>query len=55
MHDSSFKERHFVQSETLAKHAKDLLTYNTINRLNIILYYSQSLNTCEFLTSQIYQ
>ena len=25
MHDSSFKERHFVQSETLAKHAKDLL------------------------------
>ena len=25
MHDSSFKERHFVQSETLPKHAKDLL------------------------------
>ena len=45
---SSFKNRHFV--------AKDLLKLNnTIKRLNIILYYSQSLSACECLIGQIYE
>ena len=48
MHGSSFKNRYFV--------AKELLKLNnTINRLNISLYYSKSLNTCDCLICQIYQ
>ena len=55
MHVSSFKNRHFVWSR-----AKESLKLNkTINvssiRLNIISYYSLSLNTCECLICQIYQ
>ena len=51
---------HFVRSENLVSHAKDSLKLNnTINtcliRLNIILYYSLPLNTCECSICQIYQ
>ena len=48
MHGSSFKIIHFV--------AKDPLKLNNaINRLNIALYDSQSLNTCQCLICRIYQ
>ena len=48
MHVSSFKNRHLVWSETLALRAKELIKLNrTIKRLNIILNYPLSLNTCE--------
>ena len=45
MHGSSFEDKHFVQSETLATRARDSLKLNnTINtcliRLNIFLYYT---------------
>ena len=45
IHDLSFNDTHFVQSETLATRAKELLKLiNTINtclkKLNITLYYS---------------
>ena len=51
MHGSSSKKRHFVWSR-----GKDILKLNnTINKLNIILYYSLSLNTCEYLICPIYQ
>ena len=56
MHGTSFKNRNFVWSETLALRAKDSLKLNKAkNRLNIILYYSFQLNTCEYLICQIYQ
>ena len=46
MHGSSFKNRHFVAKDSLKLN-------NTINtsliKLNIILYYSQSLNTSEYV------
>ena len=59
MHGSSFKDRHLVQSDTLAMHTKELLKLNnTINiylvRLNIILY-CYSLNTCKCLICKTYQ
>ena len=59
MYGSSFKNRHSVRSETLATRAKESLKLdNTINtcliRLNIILYFSLSLNSCECLIFQIY-
>ena len=55
MHDSSFKNRHFFRLR-----AKDLIKLiNTINTcligLNIILYYSLSLDAYECLICQIYQ
>ena len=51
LHGSLFKNKHFVLSR-----AKELLKLNnTINRLNIILYYSYSLNIFECLIYQIYQ
>ena len=57
---SLIKDRHSGQLETLATHDKDLLKLNnTMNtcliRLIIILYYSLSLNICEYLVSQIDQ
>ena len=52
MHDSSFKGRRLVVEDSLKLN-------NTINtcliRLNIILYYSFTLNTYECLICQIYQ
>ena len=60
MHGSSFKDRHFDWSKTLATRAQDLLKCNNtiktcLIRLNITLYYSLSLNTCECSLCQIYQ
>ena len=56
MHDSSFKKRHFVRSETLATRAKEQLKLNnTTYRLSIILSYSEPLYTFECLIYQIYQ
>ena len=56
IYGSSFKNRHFVRSETLASRAKDSVRHNnTIKRLSIILYYSLSLSPCECLICQIYQ
>ena len=60
MHGLSIKDRPFRWLEILAARAKELLKRNnTINtcliRLNIILYYSLLLNTCESLICQIYQ
>ena len=55
MHGPLFKNRHFVRLP-----AKDSLKLNNtiktcLKRLNIILYYFLSLNTCECLICQIYQ
>ena len=56
MHGSSFENRHFVPSVTLALHPKEILKLNnTINRLNIILYHSLPINTYEYLICLIYQ
>ena len=52
MHDSPFKNRHSVAKEMLKLNN----TINTCLRmLNIISYYSLSLNTCECAICQIYQ
>ena len=48
MHDSSFKNKNFVTKDSLKLN-------NTKYRLNIILFYSLSLNICECLKYQIYQ
>ena len=45
---SSFKSRHLVAKDSLKLN-------NTINRLNVILYYFLLLNTYECLICQIYQ
>ena len=51
MHKSSFTNRHFVRLCT-----KEILkVYNMINRVNIILWYFFSLNTCECWICQICQ
>ena len=56
MHDSPFKNKHFVWKHFVWLLAKDTLKLNkTINRLNIVLYYYISSNTCEYLICQMYR
>ena len=52
---SSFKNKHFVlsRSKEVLKLNKAINTF--LIRLNIILYYSLLLNTCECLVRSIYQ
>ena len=52
IHGLLFRDIHFVRSQTLATRTNDLLKPNNaikvcLINLNIILYYSFSLNICE--------
>ena len=54
MHGSPFKSRNFFWKHFVWLLAKDSLKLNnTINRLNIVLYYFISSNTCEYLMLDI--